>query len=175
MVWQTAVVRARGDGRSWLEFADAGRCARCEAGTGCGAALFARLFARGSPALPLPPGAGLENGRFVRVGLPASRLVRTAAVMYLAPVTAFVAGALGAHLAWPGNDGAALAGALLAAALTMLAARALAPGLVSGIGDLVVRSCPSDDGTLESASGRKHVIDQECLASNDAGCRPDPD
>ncbi|MDT8449320.1 MAG: SoxR reducing system RseC family protein [Wenzhouxiangellaceae bacterium] len=175
LIWQTAVVRAHGDGRGWLEFADAGRCARCESGTGCGAALFSRLFTRRSPALPLPPGAEFDSGRIVRVGVPVAGLVRAAAAMYLAPAVAFLAGAVGAHLAWPGNDAAALAGAVLATAVVALAIRVSAPGFASGIENLVLLACPPDDAALESRSQRKHVIDQLRPPSNGAGRETDPD
>ncbi|MEX0916142.1 MAG: SoxR reducing system RseC family protein [Wenzhouxiangellaceae bacterium] len=110
LIWQTAVVRRDRDGHAWLEFGDPGACSRCSNGTGCGAALFSRLFARPASRLPLTDDDGRPDGRMVQVGLDPRWLVLAAAATYLLPVVAFVTGAVLADLAWPGHDPAALLG-----------------------------------------------------------------
>ena len=108
LIWQTAVVRLDDDGRRWLEFADPAACSRCSTGTGCGAALFSRLFARPDTRIPLPGNNSIQAGHVVRVGLAPRWLLLASAAAYLLPVIAFVAGAVFADRLFPGSDPAAL-------------------------------------------------------------------
>ena len=110
-----AVVRRDRDGTGWLEFDDPGSCSRCSSGTGCGAALFSRLFARPEARIPMPGDRRIGAGRLVRVGLDPRWLMLAATVTYLLPVMAFVAGAVVADRFVPGNDAAALMSGVSAA------------------------------------------------------------
>lgn len=123
MIWQSGTVRRDDAGETWLEFADPGACSRCSNGTGCGAALFSRLFSRPATRLKLDRGAQYHSGQRVRAGLDARWLVRAAVVMYLVPVVAFVGGAAGADRLWPDSDALALASGLGAALVAVLGAR----------------------------------------------------
>jgi positive regulator of sigma E activity len=113
-VWQPATVR-HDRGRTWLEFADPGDCERCARGDGCGAALFARLFRRGSVRLPWAGDAIAPPGATVDVGVPARWLLQVALGLYLLPVIAFVTGAVVADALAPGRDVPALLLGMLAA------------------------------------------------------------
>jgi len=119
LIWQIAVVRLDEDGSRWLEFNDPGSCHKCSRGTGCGAALFSRLFARPDARVPMPGEKNIPVDRMVRVGLDPRWLMVAAAATYLLPVIAFITGAVFSDQVWPGSDPAALisgtAFALLAA------------------------------------------------------------
>lgn len=123
LIWQIAVVRRDKAGSGWLEFDDPGGCTKCSSGTGCGAALFSRLFARPDVRVPMPDGKDMPAGRLVRVGLDPRWLVLAAAATYLLPVIAFVGGALCADRLLPGSDPAALASGVAFALLAALLAR----------------------------------------------------
>lgn len=123
LIWQIAVVRHDDAGGRWLEFNDPGGCNKCSSGTGCGAALFSRLFARPDARVPMPGEKRVAAGRLVRVGLDPRWLMLAAAATYLLPVVAFVAGALLADRLLPGSDPAALAAGISFALLAALLAR----------------------------------------------------
>ena len=122
LIWQSGVVRS-GKGRVWLEFDDPGACNRCHQGTGCGAALFSRLFRWPSVVIPLRERGTLQPGQRVHAGLNPRWLMMAAAALYLLPVLSFLGGALAAHAIWPRNDAAALGGAVLVTFLAMQAIR----------------------------------------------------
>lgn len=134
-IWQCATVHRDRRGRGWLQFEDPSACARCAGGTGCGAALFGRLFTRPVSSLPLPPGSDRAPGTRVRVGISARWLLAGAALAYLAPVCLFLAGALAADGYRPGDDVLALLCGLMAlsfgvAVLGRAARRLLRPALI---------------------------------------------
>ncbi len=151
LIWQTGTVR-KNDARAWLVFDDPGACSRCSAGTGCGAALFSRLFSRsGSTSIPLRGPARVHHGQRVRAGLSPHWLMMAAAALYLLPVIAFLAGALAADAMWPRDDLAALGVGTLFAALAVWSTRRRlrsrpAPGLK------LVELAPA----LESGGARDH-------------------
>ena len=92
LLWQPARIVEDDDGRRWLEFESLSDCARCRAGTGCGASQWARMFGNGPVRrMPLPSDCGLPSGTLVRAGLPASALVRAAGRLYLLPLLVFIA------------------------------------------------------------------------------------
>jgi len=107
LIWQTAIVR-QGDEGHWLEFSDLRACSRCSRGTGCGAALFSRLFARPDTRLRMPGDCEIPADRVVRVGLDPRWLVLAAAATYLVPVLSFVAGAVLGDMLRPESDPVAL-------------------------------------------------------------------
>lgn len=123
LIWQIAVVRRDEAGSDWLEFDDPGGCSKCSRGTGCGAALFSRLFARPDARVPMPDDKAIPAGRLVRVGLDPRWLLLAATTTYLLPVIGFVAGALVADRTLPANDAAALVSGIAFALLAALPAR----------------------------------------------------
>ena len=134
-IWQCATVHRDRRGGQWLRFDDPSACARCARGTGCGAALFGRLFTRPVSSLPMPPGSDRAPGTRVRVGISARWLLAGAALAYLAPVCLFLAGAVAADGYRPGDDAFALLCGLLSAAfgvavLGRAARRLLRPALI---------------------------------------------
>jgi positive regulator of sigma E activity len=101
LIWQIAVVRCDDDGSRWLEFNDPGSCHKCSSGTGCGAALFSRLFARPDARVPMLDDEDIPADRMVRVGLDPRWLMLAAAATYLLPIIAFIAGAVLSDQLWP--------------------------------------------------------------------------
>lgn len=122
LIWQIAVVRLDDKGRRWLEYSDPAGCDKCSTGTGCGAALFSRLFARPDTRIPLSDDNHIPAGHVVRVGLDPRWLLLASAATYLLPVIAFVAGALFADRLFPGSDPAALFAGIALALTAGLAA-----------------------------------------------------
>lgn len=159
LIWHTGVVR-RGAGRVWLEFSDVASCNRCSRGTGCGAALFSRLFVRPEACIPLDRDLygnhGRPDGRLVRAGLDPRWLMLAAAATYLLPVAAFIAGTLIAELQWPRNDLAALVGGGLFLLATGFGVR----HLLRRIGRPVLKLVDLD-ATLESGDVRGHLTVQD--------------
>ncbi|MBS3744929.1 MAG: SoxR reducing system RseC family protein [Wenzhouxiangellaceae bacterium] len=156
LIWQTGTV-CKNDGRVWLVFDDPGACSRCSSGTGCGAALFSRLFSRSGPiSLPLRGPALVHHGQRVRAGLNPHWLMMAAAALYLLPVIAFLVGALAAEAMWPRDDLAALGVGSLFAGLAVWSTRgrlgsSLAP--VLKLAEL--------DPALESSGARDHFPKKE--------------
>jgi sigma-E factor negative regulatory protein RseC len=98
-----------------LVFSAPEQCQRCARGDGCGAGVFARLFTRSETLLPVPPGAALADGDWVRVGLEPRRLAVAAAWHYGLPLAGFLLGAAVGHAAlaaWTFRDPVALAAGL---------------------------------------------------------------
>lgn len=122
MIWQTAIVRQADEGY-WLEFSDPRACRRCSRGTGCGAALFSRLFARPDTRLRMSGDCGIPADRWVRVGLDPRWLVLAAAATYFVPVLSFVAGAVLGDILRPGNDAASLVAGVSFALVVVLLLR----------------------------------------------------
>lgn len=155
LIWQSGVVRKH-RGRVWLQFEDPGTCSRCSQGTGCGAALFSRLFSRPGADIPLD-GAGLpRDGQRVRAGLNPHWLMTAAAMLYLVPVLAFLVGALAADAIRAGDDVAALVGGLLSAFLAVWLVRVRVRS--RGIPRLKLIEI---DPTLESQPGRDHFLTRD--------------
>jgi len=165
-LWQTGYVVREGE-RLWLEFPDLTRCARCRAGTGCGAASFMRLFrAGGISRVPISTRWSDHEGQPMHAGLDPRWLLWGAALLYLPALALFLAGALIAG-ALGGGDwaalGAGLAGALAGIVLTRRASGALmAPRL---------RLEPA--AALESAPRCKHVLEDFDAGGADGGDRPE--
>lgn len=111
------VLAARPDGSVDLEFAPSAACAGC-----AGACLWKRLQAARLERLR-PPFA-LTPGTAVTVELPVQRLLGASMLVHGLPLAAILAGAA-AGSAIAGSDLGTLAGALLALAAAILAARRL--------------------------------------------------
>lgn len=104
------IVVAVGDRHATVRVDGGFVCARCAAGRGCGAG----IFARGGPRLVevnLPPGASLRVGQSVSLSLEPHRLLHAAWLVYGVPLLALLAAALAAAYVVPqgASDGAALA------------------------------------------------------------------
>jgi sigma-E factor negative regulatory protein RseC len=132
-VWQPAVVtRVAGD-RLWLRLDALSTCQRCLQGEGCGAGIFARLFARRHANLVIDGLHDCQVGQSVRIGIDARSLVLAAVFLSGLPLTGFLAGALAGHFLAAESvyqDQVALAAGLLTAALVHALMRLWqAPGL----------------------------------------------
>lgn len=123
MIWQIAVVRHDQAGRDWLEFSDPRECRKCSSGSGCGAALFSRMFAPSGAWVAMPGECGIPAGHRVRVGLDPRWLMLAALTTYLLPVIAFIAAAVVADRLSAGNDFAALISGAVCALVAAAAAR----------------------------------------------------
>lgn len=138
LIWQPGIVRVSESGKRWLEFSATDSCARCASGQGCGAGLFSGLMLASRPArLPLSGrllNAGdqagyqpdYQPGQALLAGIRPGRLVIVAALLYLFPVLAFVAGALLAESLYPDSDVLALTGGVLGCMVLWLPVLALA-------------------------------------------------
>ncbi len=97
VTWQVAQVLESGADRVRVRFARPETCQRCQQGRGCGAGLFARLFARSTTELEVMTRLSPGVGDWVRVGVSAPALALSALFTYGLPTVAFVLGALPAH------------------------------------------------------------------------------
>lgn len=89
MLIQRGTVIAVDSHHTLVRFADAGQCAACAAGKGCGAGIFNRLIQRGEPELRLagPSGGSAPRvGDQVLVGLEDGVLLRAAVITYGVPL-----------------------------------------------------------------------------------------
>ncbi len=115
-------VRALDDGLLILQLPDRRGCARCAAGQGCGAGLFARLLRAPAGELRLPLSARqtrqLQGARQVELQLPHSSLIRGSLILYALPIFSAGTSVVLAHLAGAGDALAVLA--LLAGGLPAL-------------------------------------------------------
>ncbi len=100
---------------AWVHCESQSGCARCAAGEGCGAGLFARLLRGRLQELPVPVPRGfgsLAAGDHVLLGLSAAAVQNASILLYGAPLAALLLGALAGDLAI-GGDAGALPGAIL--------------------------------------------------------------
>jgi sigma-E factor negative regulatory protein RseC len=89
-------------------------CPACDAGTGCGAGLFARLLRRKPLDIMLDAPAGAQAGDVVQLGLQESLFLRLVMRLYGLPVLALLGGGgLGAYLARMTSAGPGLADLLV--------------------------------------------------------------
>lgn len=98
------------------------RCARCEAGKGCGAGLLGSRSENGEIDAYVAPGLFLSSGDRVTLSLQPSRLLRAAWIAYGYPLVAGLAGALFSLLVG-GGDSVAAGSALVGLVLGFLLAR----------------------------------------------------
>lgn len=131
MHWHPARV-CRSDTQSLtLMFERPEHCQRCQAGQGCGAGLWARLFVSTQPTTMTVPRQHLHghqdaqqtfvDGDWVRVGVPSTVLARAAFSVYGWPLLVFVATLLVAPRDWP--EVGVLALAVLAAMAAVIFSR----------------------------------------------------
>src|SRR5690606_29045239 len=107
------ILRIEGD-TAWVQCESQAGCARCAAGEGCGAGLFAKLL-RGRlqelpVILPQPLTAHVGDGDWLLLGLSVSAVQSASFLLYGLPLAGLMLGAVAAGLLVPG-DAAALAGA----------------------------------------------------------------
>lgn len=121
--WQLAQVMNVRPGRVRLRFGKPDFCQRCQRGEGCGAGVFAALFARRSTEIEVDLDSAPEPGEWVRVGVAHRTLAIGALLTYGLPLLAFVAGTLPGHWLVEGpvvSDLAALAGGLISGAVAFV-------------------------------------------------------
>lgn len=122
MIEQQGKVVAATDGVIRVRIGASSGCSACDAGKGCGAGVFGRLLRRKPVVVEFENSLGANEGQAVMVGLPESLFLALVTRLYLFPLLAGLAGAVGGH--WiagqfsfgPGpTDFTALIGAVLAA------------------------------------------------------------
>lgn len=111
----------------------AGACARCRAGRGCGAGVFAGAPRRRVIRLPVPAGERVTVGADVRILIPGESLLRATLLAYGLPLAGLLAG---------GMVGIAIGATDAVAAVT--AAAGLAAGIVAARAR-ALRHCRYDD------------------------------
>lgn len=115
LITERARVLRVADGIAWVQCESQAGCARCAAGEGCGAGLFARLLRGRLQELPvrLSDSAMPEPapGEWVLIGLSTSAVQNASFLMYGLPLAGLLAGAILASVA-RGNDLVALLGAI---------------------------------------------------------------
>ena len=124
-VWQTGVVVDASGSFACVRFEPLADCQRCLSGTGCGAGVFGRLFARRAAEWRLPNPRGLYAGQRVRVGVSENELLMLALLLYGVPLVTFILVAgLAATLLPAGlaQDLLALVSGLLAAGASLVVA-----------------------------------------------------
>lgn len=124
--WQLAQVVDVRPGRARLRFGKPDFCQQCQKGKGCGAGVFAALFARRSTEIEIDLDSAPEAGEWVRIGIAHDTLAFGALLSYGLPLLAFVAGTLPGH--WlvesPSlGDLVALVGGLVSAAVVFILMR----------------------------------------------------
>lgn len=112
---------------AWIESERRSSCGGCSVRSGCGTAALARVLGQRRVHLRVLNRINARVGDTVVVGIAESGLVRGSLAVYLAPLAAFLGGALagqfvGNHFFASGSDTAAIGGALagLAAGLAWL-------------------------------------------------------
>lgn len=112
MTERARVLRVSG-GVAWVNCESQAGCARCAAGEGCGAGLFAKLLRGRLQELPVALPRHLDHlvpGDQVLVGLSVRAVQSASFLLYGLPLAGLLAGAVLCGIAWPG-DAAAFAGA----------------------------------------------------------------
>jgi sigma-E factor negative regulatory protein RseC len=151
-VWQPAVVTRITEDKLWLHLDALSACQRCLQGDGCGAGVFARLFARRHASVVIDGVHDCKVGQRIRIGIDERSLMLAAVFLYGLPLTGFLTGALAGHVLAAESvfqDLLALAAGLLTAALVHVLTRLRqTPGLTPMV-DL--QGCTSPV-TLESGA-----------------------
>jgi len=99
-------------------------CARCAEGRGCGGGVLGKLLGDRLHQVRAATGAvPVATGDRVLIGLSEDAVLRAAAAVYLVPLLAALAGAVGLGLVLPGGELGAVAGAALGLLLGLRWAR----------------------------------------------------
>ncbi|HEX7046931.1 MAG TPA: SoxR reducing system RseC family protein [Gammaproteobacteria bacterium] len=110
---------------AWVQCESQAGCARCAAGEGCGAGLFAKLLRGRLQELPvsLPASmAGLAAGDQLLLGLSVTAVQSASFLLYGLPLAGLLIGAIGGGMMF-GGDAGALAGAITGLASGLWIAR----------------------------------------------------
>ncbi|MCG2635179.1 MAG: SoxR reducing system RseC family protein [Gammaproteobacteria bacterium] len=90
-------------GRAWVRPVAGSGCARCDAGTGCGAGLWQRAFGLRQRQIVLPDDGRFKEGDQLLLGITEGALLGSAAMLYLLPLVTLIAGAaVGTRMATAG-------------------------------------------------------------------------
>ena len=126
LIWQPAIVIEHNH-QHWLEFPSISTCARCRAGTGCGAGVFALFFAGRKPRLAMPASQHWQAGDALQVGVSARQLMRASLALYLFPLLCFMLGLTGCTvLVGPDQEGWSLITGIVCAAVGLIIIRSRA-------------------------------------------------
>jgi len=118
------VVEVQGE-FAWIESERSSTCGGCAVRSGCGTAALARVLGQRRVRLRVLNHINARVGDTVVVGIAESGLVRGSLAVYVAPLAAFLGGALAGHFlgAWllpAGSDVAAIGGAFGGLAVGLL-------------------------------------------------------
>lgn len=109
MLFECATITSISSTHLTLQSARGSACERCARGKGCGGGVIGKLVFRRQPVLELDlPGlADYAVGQRVELSVPAQRVMKLAALVYLIPLAGVLIGALCGH--WLlGSDAAAI-------------------------------------------------------------------
>jgi len=96
-LWQLGRVATVTETHTTIEFDSTEQCARCLSGQGCGAGVFAKLFARKGAVLSLSGVGGFHPGQMVQVGVLPGAILRASMAVYAWPLGLFLAVLVGGH------------------------------------------------------------------------------
>jgi len=119
---QGRIIRLSGN-EATVEVGLSSGCLACDAGSGCGAGIFARLLPRNPVLVQVCNSIGAGAGQFVTLGIPESIFLRVLWRLYLLPLLSALAGAgVGQCIASALHAGAAIAdgASFLGAAIAFL-------------------------------------------------------
>lgn len=122
MIKEWATVVSWQDGMAVLRCEQSAGCSSCQSRKTCGTGLLSQLGMAAEQLLHVPCEQPLEPGQRVELGISESSLLRSAVLLYLVPLLGVFIGAGSLQMLF-GNDGAAVLGALLGAALAFILVR----------------------------------------------------
>ena len=161
MIEQQGRVIALEGGRIRVRIGASAGCSACDAGRGCGAGLLGRLLRRKEAVLSFDNEIGASPGQAVVVGLPEAVFLKLVLRLYLYPLLAALAGAVGGqllatHLQFSEltTDLSVLSAGLLAGMLALRLSRARRVELPGDFAVHLLRavSCESKDNEREVTS-----------------------
>jgi len=108
MIESQARVVAVEPGYAWVESERRSACAQCSSGDSCGVSSLGKVFEGRSMRMRLADPIGLQPGEELMIGLAEQQLLSAATTVYLLPLLAMIALAVGATEAGFGQAGIAL-------------------------------------------------------------------
>jgi len=101
MIEEIGVITAVDKDHIWVETEVKTTCGSCEAQENCGTSVVAKAFSPKKEQLILRCSEEAEVGQRVKLGIQESHLVNASALIYVVPLIALIASALGAQAALP--------------------------------------------------------------------------
>jgi sigma-E factor negative regulatory protein RseC len=134
-------------------------CGGCESTGNCGVSALGGWFSRGTSRLRLRTSLPIRAGEAVVIGLEESALLRASLLLYLLPIVALIAGAVGGTvLGGSRGDWPAIAGGLLGFAAGLAVSRRQSAALPWGAGVAILRrhgepvNVPLDPGPVRTTT-----------------------